>query len=81
MAGGVATLLIEFLIRVYTKVSFLASFAGLLVVGTLLAAVAINAVPANAWDRLRLPVIPAAWVRYIVWAALAGGFLFGWLRW
>jgi len=81
MAGGVATLLVEFLIRVYTKVSFLASFAGLLVVGTLLAAVAINAVPVNAWDRLRLPVIPAAWVRYIVWAALAGGFLFGWLRW
>jgi hypothetical protein len=80
MAGGVATLIVEYLIKIYRDFSLLASFTGLLLVGTLFTVVAISLVPA----RFRLPdipTIPSRFMGFVFLGALLAGGVFGWRYW
>jgi len=82
MAGGMATLFVEFYFGIFTKFDLLAAFVGALLVSTLLATTVITQVPDRFWDWFRkIPKLPARLVPVLFIAAAIVGFLFGWLRW
>jgi hypothetical protein len=82
MAGGMATLFVEFYFGIFTKFSLFAAFVGALLVSTLLATVAISQLPDKVWGWFKnIPTLPARAVPYLFLVATIAGFLFGWLRW
>ena len=81
MAGGLLTLVVEFIFGMYRSFALLASFTGFLLVATLLAVTFINLLPHRWWGKVKVPSIPNRLRPWLFEAGLIIGFLFGWLRW